>query len=191
VSPSPHLRTEIDSVSETLCFLVFEYRTTDKDQKPRDIIIQHRQNPSESSTQTPWPESASELYRPNDSRLLAKLVPTFVGSLQVTACLTQRLLWNILTSLKANRCFGGTYRLHLQVRGRSRVRNQRESRWQAQFFELWLSELLNYQTAQDFKAEGTDNNRSQSVPHLAPVSVVGHPALINNWQTPTLCGQRC
>jgi hypothetical protein len=27
--------------------------------------------------QTPWPESASELYRPSDHRLLAKLVPTF------------------------------------------------------------------------------------------------------------------
>jgi hypothetical protein len=27
--------------------------------------------------QTPWPESASELYRPSDSRLSAKLVPTF------------------------------------------------------------------------------------------------------------------
>jgi hypothetical protein len=27
--------------------------------------------------QTPWPESASELYRPRDRRLLAKLVPTF------------------------------------------------------------------------------------------------------------------
>jgi hypothetical protein len=26
---------------------------------------------------TPWPESASELYRPSDSRLTAKLVPTF------------------------------------------------------------------------------------------------------------------
>jgi hypothetical protein len=25
----------------------------------------------------PWPESASELYRPNDRRSLAKLVPTF------------------------------------------------------------------------------------------------------------------
>jgi hypothetical protein len=25
-----------------------------------------------------WPESASELYRPNDHRLSAKLVPTFV-----------------------------------------------------------------------------------------------------------------
>jgi hypothetical protein len=26
---------------------------------------------------TPWPESASELYRPNDRHLTAKLVPTF------------------------------------------------------------------------------------------------------------------
>jgi hypothetical protein len=27
--------------------------------------------------QTPWPESASELYQPSDRRLSAKLVPTF------------------------------------------------------------------------------------------------------------------
>jgi hypothetical protein len=27
--------------------------------------------------QTPWPESASELYRPSDRSLSAKLVPTF------------------------------------------------------------------------------------------------------------------
>jgi hypothetical protein len=27
--------------------------------------------------QTPWSESSSELYRPSDLRLLAKLVPTF------------------------------------------------------------------------------------------------------------------
>jgi CBS-domain-containing membrane protein len=27
--------------------------------------------------QTPWPESASELYKSRDHRLLAKLVPTF------------------------------------------------------------------------------------------------------------------
>jgi hypothetical protein len=26
---------------------------------------------------TPWPESASELYRPSDRRLSSKLVPTF------------------------------------------------------------------------------------------------------------------
>jgi hypothetical protein len=29
------------------------------------------------SHRTPWPESASELYRPSDSRLTANLVPTF------------------------------------------------------------------------------------------------------------------
>jgi hypothetical protein len=28
---------------------------------------------------TPWPESTSELYRPSDSRLSTKLVPTFAG----------------------------------------------------------------------------------------------------------------
>jgi hypothetical protein len=28
-------------------------------------------------TKTPWPESASELYRPSDRLLSAKLVPTF------------------------------------------------------------------------------------------------------------------
>jgi hypothetical protein len=28
---------------------------------------------------TPWSESASELYRPSDRRLSAKLVPTFCG----------------------------------------------------------------------------------------------------------------
>jgi CBS-domain-containing membrane protein len=29
------------------------------------------------NTDSEWPESASELYRPSDRRLLAKLVPTF------------------------------------------------------------------------------------------------------------------
>jgi hypothetical protein len=29
--------------------------------------------------QTLWPESGSELYRPSDRRLSAKLVPTFMG----------------------------------------------------------------------------------------------------------------
>jgi hypothetical protein len=29
------------------------------------------------SYKTPWPESASELYRPSDRRLSAKLMPTF------------------------------------------------------------------------------------------------------------------
>jgi hypothetical protein len=32
---------------------------------------------SDVSDKAPWPESASELYRPSDRRLSAKLVPTF------------------------------------------------------------------------------------------------------------------
>jgi hypothetical protein len=35
-------------------------------------VIINKQN-----KQTPWPQSASELYHPNDCRLSAKLVPTF------------------------------------------------------------------------------------------------------------------
>jgi hypothetical protein len=34
--------------------------------------------------------------------------------------------------LKFNRCFGGTYRLHLQCRRICRTRYQRDSRWQAE-----------------------------------------------------------
>jgi hypothetical protein len=37
-----------------------------------NVKVQHQQN-----KQTPWPDTASELYRPSDSRLSAKLVPTF------------------------------------------------------------------------------------------------------------------
>jgi hypothetical protein len=32
------------------------------------------------TNQTPWPESASELYRPSDRRLSTKLVPTFADN---------------------------------------------------------------------------------------------------------------
>jgi hypothetical protein len=34
----------------------------------------------ETKNWTPWPQSASELYRPSDRRLLAKLVPTFADT---------------------------------------------------------------------------------------------------------------
>jgi CBS-domain-containing membrane protein len=34
-------------------------------------------DPPQETINTPWPESASELYRPSDSCLSAKLVPTF------------------------------------------------------------------------------------------------------------------
>jgi hypothetical protein len=47
--------------------------------------------------------------------------------------------WDIMqcNQLKVNRCFGGTYRLHLQGRRISRTRNQSESRflWNV----CWLS----------------------------------------------------
>jgi hypothetical protein len=39
------------------------------------------------------------------------------------------LLATLCSPLKVSRRFGGTYRLHLQVRKISRARNQRESRW--------------------------------------------------------------
>jgi hypothetical protein len=44
-------------------------------------------NTSKTSKQTPWPESTSELYRPSDRRLSAKLVSTFAdrGCLVVSA----------------------------------------------------------------------------------------------------------
>jgi hypothetical protein len=52
--------------------------------------------------QTPWPESTSELYRPSDLRLSAKLVPTFAdrGVLRSqhgespTAVITVFLTWS-------------------------------------------------------------------------------------------------
>jgi hypothetical protein len=33
----------------------------------------------QNNKETPWSESASELYRPSDRRFFTKLVPTFVG----------------------------------------------------------------------------------------------------------------
>jgi hypothetical protein len=49
VSPTPHLRTETDPVSETVCFLVS--RIPNDGQSPPVIlsVIHHRQNPSEST----------------------------------------------------------------------------------------------------------------------------------------------
>jgi hypothetical protein len=44
------------------------------------------------------------------------------------------IIWDItpFSPFNINRCFGGTYRLHLQERIISRARNQCESRWQAE-----------------------------------------------------------
>jgi hypothetical protein len=40
---------------------------------------EHFKNPSCVKLMVAWPKSASELYRPSDRRLSAKLVPTFYG----------------------------------------------------------------------------------------------------------------
>jgi hypothetical protein len=42
-----------------------------------DTVFVCRHNHRNYETETPWPESASELYQPSDRLLLAKLVPTF------------------------------------------------------------------------------------------------------------------
>jgi hypothetical protein len=69
--PAPLLRTIADPVYEALCFLVF--RKLDKMQKlsnpDTSCVIFHLLNKNK---QTPWSESASELYRPSDRRLPAK-----------------------------------------------------------------------------------------------------------------------
>jgi hypothetical protein len=56
---------------------------------------------------TPWPESASELYQLSDSRLSAKLVPTFTNSVSHVTSRPWRwsccwlLCWKILSSLES------------------------------------------------------------------------------------------
>jgi hypothetical protein len=47
------------------------------------------------------------------------------------------IFWDIISCslLKINLRFGGTLRLYLQGRRISQARNQRESRWQAEFFD--------------------------------------------------------
>jgi hypothetical protein len=61
-----------------------------KTDKPNDSRSQHQLNSTQErisnllihlpvhKKKTPWPQSASELYRPSDHRLSAKLVPNFV-----------------------------------------------------------------------------------------------------------------
>jgi hypothetical protein len=51
-----------------------------------------------------------------------------------TVVIKSTIFWDITpcSPFKVNQRLGGTYRLHLQGRRRSRARNQRESRWQAE-----------------------------------------------------------
>jgi hypothetical protein len=56
---------------ETLLFLIIH--------KPFKSHKCYGIDPDKSLKKTPWPQSASELHRPSDRRLSAKLVPTFCG----------------------------------------------------------------------------------------------------------------
>jgi hypothetical protein len=61
-------------VREGLLTLVFIQNTFILSARDDDIlekVVKQKQ-----TEQTPWPQSASELYRPSDRRLSAKLVPT-------------------------------------------------------------------------------------------------------------------
>jgi hypothetical protein len=48
-----------------------------KEERIEDESKDKNMVPRNSKKQTPWPESANELYRPRDRRLSVKLVPTF------------------------------------------------------------------------------------------------------------------
>jgi hypothetical protein len=58
--------------------LVLKKKTCNDDGSKSCTVIGENQA-GRDSKQSPWPESASELYRPSDRHLSAKLVPTFAG----------------------------------------------------------------------------------------------------------------
>jgi hypothetical protein len=70
---SPKLRTQSWNLEES------KSSHTTKNNKPTSLIfiIAYINIYKQQTKQTPWSESASELYRPSDRRLSAKLVPTF------------------------------------------------------------------------------------------------------------------
>jgi hypothetical protein len=59
------------------CVQVEAFRRADLPPKEPTECVYKKQNKSE---QTPWPEFASELYRPNDCHLSTKIVPNFADS---------------------------------------------------------------------------------------------------------------
>jgi hypothetical protein len=67
-----------------------------------------------------------------------------IGPSNYLMSMKRTIFWSITpcSPLKMNRRFGGTYRLHLQVRRISRARNQRESSWQVtsacNLISLWF-----------------------------------------------------
>jgi hypothetical protein len=72
------MTTAIIRVSVKSCHEA-KYRFTNYENNLRSPSSEARDEESEARNKkrTRWPESASELYRPRDRRLLAKLVPTF------------------------------------------------------------------------------------------------------------------
>jgi hypothetical protein len=54
---------------------IYIYNTSRRD--PTILFLFKRHMLYWTVKKTPWPQSASELYRPSDRRLSAKLVPTF------------------------------------------------------------------------------------------------------------------
>jgi hypothetical protein len=78
--------------------------------------------------------------------------------------LKNTIFWDITSCrpLKVNRRFGATFRLHLQGRKISRVRNQRESRWKA---ELCFHAIPEVSTVHNHRCE---NLRSYICNHVLP-----------------------
>jgi hypothetical protein len=75
----------------------------------------------------------SSTLRPQGYNIRNKSV--FVALEVLTAAVMKiTIFWDIppCSSLKVNRCFGGTYRLYLQGGGISRTRNNVEIKWQAE-----------------------------------------------------------
>jgi hypothetical protein len=82
--------------------------------------------------QTSW---VQDFHFPGFGILFIHILRPYVGFEVLTAVVMKSIIfWDITlcSLLKVNGCFGGTYRFRLQGRRINRVRNQRESRWQAE-----------------------------------------------------------
>jgi hypothetical protein len=67
---SPSLTTQMQLLPRNLLYIL----TCNQNTVSRKIHLHFKRD-----SRTPWPESANELYRPGDSHLSEKLVPTFAG----------------------------------------------------------------------------------------------------------------
>jgi hypothetical protein len=87
---SEHIFTSCTDMTASVCSCCRYWKIALSAEKI--YVCRHNAKDEESITmmttvkQTPWPESANELYRPSDRRLSAKLVLTFVdGGCQVVS----------------------------------------------------------------------------------------------------------